>query len=152
MVTHGRRVGLAGAALVAFSNYHVFWSQDGRMFMMASFLGLLSTLLLLLLMRRAGHSAPESRSEPGDHIFVRPSNWITPMFYHLADDRFVFTSDGFDKAVGDFGARVWLVFSESDRWGWYGTTSDEMLEAVSGLRLAETVEARRARAEIYGRD
>ncbi len=46
-ITYGRRAGLLAAGFVALSGFHMYWSQFARMYMMASFLGLLSTWLLL---------------------------------------------------------------------------------------------------------
>jgi len=46
-LTYGRAVGLLASGLLAFHGLHIYFSQYSRMFMMASFLSLLSTVLLL---------------------------------------------------------------------------------------------------------
>ena len=43
-----RPVGALAAGLLAFNGHHVFWSQLAKMYSMACFLGLLSTVLLIL--------------------------------------------------------------------------------------------------------
>ena len=45
--------GAVAAALLAFSGYHVFWSQVARMFALECFLGLAATVMLLLIARAA---------------------------------------------------------------------------------------------------
>ena len=45
--------GAVAAGLLAFNGYHIFWSQVGRMFALACFLGLLANLLLLWIARSA---------------------------------------------------------------------------------------------------
>jgi hypothetical protein len=47
--------GAVAAALLAFSGPHVFWSKVARMFALACFLGLASTMLLLLIARGSRH-------------------------------------------------------------------------------------------------
>jgi 4-amino-4-deoxy-L-arabinose transferase-like glycosyltransferase len=46
-----RRTGLFAAGLLAFNGYHIFWSQIARPYSMVCFLGLLSSILLLLTLR-----------------------------------------------------------------------------------------------------
>jgi 4-amino-4-deoxy-L-arabinose transferase-like glycosyltransferase len=48
---HHRTVGLLAAAFVAFNGFHIFNSQYARVYMMVTFLALLSTLALLHVMR-----------------------------------------------------------------------------------------------------
>ena len=50
----GPVAGGAAAAFLAFSGYHVFWSQVARMFALGCFLSLASTVLLLRAWRVAG--------------------------------------------------------------------------------------------------
>jgi 4-amino-4-deoxy-L-arabinose transferase-like glycosyltransferase len=48
----GQRIaGCVAAAFLAFNGYQIVWSETGRMYAMVTFLGLLSTILLLLLAR-----------------------------------------------------------------------------------------------------
>src|SRR5215813_3948901 len=52
----GRRLaGGVAAILLAASGYHIFWSQVARMFALACFLGLASTVVLLLIARGSRH-------------------------------------------------------------------------------------------------
>jgi 4-amino-4-deoxy-L-arabinose transferase-like glycosyltransferase len=44
---------LLAAAMLALNGFHVYWSQAARMYSMACFLGLLSTVLLLLIVRQS---------------------------------------------------------------------------------------------------
>jgi uncharacterized membrane protein len=46
-----RLAGAVAAALLAVNGYHIFWSQVARMFALACFLGLASTVTLLLIVR-----------------------------------------------------------------------------------------------------
>lgn len=50
-LAYDRRVGLVSAGLLAFNGLHIYWSQYARMYVMACFLALLSTCLLLHLAR-----------------------------------------------------------------------------------------------------
>lgn len=50
-----RLAGGVAAALLALSGYHVFWSQVARMFALACFLGLASSVALLLIARGSPH-------------------------------------------------------------------------------------------------
>ncbi|MFX0212342.1 MAG: glycosyltransferase family 39 protein, partial [Candidatus Hodarchaeota archaeon] len=43
--------GLFAAGMLAFSGYHIFWSQEARMYSMGCFLGLLATVLLLFIIQ-----------------------------------------------------------------------------------------------------
>lgn len=52
---HHRTVGLLAAAFVAFNGFHIFNSQYARVYMMVTFLALLSTLALLHVMRGGRH-------------------------------------------------------------------------------------------------
>jgi 4-amino-4-deoxy-L-arabinose transferase-like glycosyltransferase len=54
-LTHSRLVGLLAAALVAFNGFHIFNSQYARVYMMGTFLALLSTLSLLYVVRAGEH-------------------------------------------------------------------------------------------------
>jgi 4-amino-4-deoxy-L-arabinose transferase-like glycosyltransferase len=54
-LVHNRPVGLLAAALVAFNGFQIFTSQYARVYMMGTFLALLSTLALLHLMRGEAH-------------------------------------------------------------------------------------------------
>ena len=45
------QAGLIAAAMLAFSGFHIFWSQLAKSYVMACFLGLLSTVLLVLAAR-----------------------------------------------------------------------------------------------------
>ena len=54
-VVHNRAVGLLAAAFVAFNGFHIFNSQYARVYMMVSFLALLSTLALLHVVRGGPH-------------------------------------------------------------------------------------------------
>jgi hypothetical protein len=49
--------GAIAAAMLGLSGYHVFWSQVARMFALACFLGLSSTLLMIRIARGARHPA-----------------------------------------------------------------------------------------------
>jgi hypothetical protein len=51
-VTVGTATALLASAMLALNGFHVFWSQVARMYAMACFLGLLSTVLLVLLIRK----------------------------------------------------------------------------------------------------
>lgn len=53
-LSYDKRVGLLSAALLAFNGLHLYWSQYARMYAMGCFLALLSTLLLLLVVRGPG--------------------------------------------------------------------------------------------------
>lgn len=55
LLTHTRTVGLLAAALVAFNGFHVFNGQYARVYMMGTFLALLSTLCLLQVLGAGGH-------------------------------------------------------------------------------------------------
>jgi uncharacterized membrane protein len=46
-----RIIGLLAAAMLAFNGYHVFWSQFSKPYSLACFLGLLSTILLILALK-----------------------------------------------------------------------------------------------------
>lgn len=50
------RTALLASAMLALNGLHVFWSQTARMYSMACFLGLLSTVLLVILIRTAARS------------------------------------------------------------------------------------------------
>ena len=50
--TLGTATALLASAMLALNGFHVFWSQVARMYAMACFLGLLSTALLVLLIRK----------------------------------------------------------------------------------------------------
>jgi 4-amino-4-deoxy-L-arabinose transferase-like glycosyltransferase len=54
----GTTTGLLAAALLALNGHHVYWSQIARMYTLACFLGLLSTLLVLRLSRGGSRSLP----------------------------------------------------------------------------------------------
>lgn len=92
-----------------------------------------------------------ARIQPGDKIFVPPNLWVvTPLYYYLEDGPHVYVTRDYARAVADDpGARVWLLFFDSYQWGSYGTTTDEMLNAVASFRLEEQVEALRARAQLF---
>ena len=45
------RIGLIGAALLAFSGHHIYWSQTARMYAMTCFLGLLATFSLIKILQ-----------------------------------------------------------------------------------------------------
>ncbi len=51
-LAENRLTALLGAGLLAFNGHHIFWSQIARPYSMACFLGLLSTVLLLLARRK----------------------------------------------------------------------------------------------------
>lgn len=51
MLIGQRAPACVAAALLAFNGYHIVWSKTGRMYSMGCFLGLLTTILLLLLAR-----------------------------------------------------------------------------------------------------
>lgn len=51
-IGYGTRTGLLSAALLAVNGLHIYWSQYARMYVMACFLALLSTYLLLLTARQ----------------------------------------------------------------------------------------------------
>jgi len=54
-LTYDRRVGLLSGALVAFSGFHIYWSQYARMYAMGCFLALLSSYLLVQILRNSSH-------------------------------------------------------------------------------------------------
>ena len=47
---------LLAAAMLAVNGFHLYWSQIARMYSMACFLGLLSTVLLVLIVKQRGPS------------------------------------------------------------------------------------------------
>jgi 4-amino-4-deoxy-L-arabinose transferase-like glycosyltransferase len=51
-LTVTRLTGLLGATLLAFNGYHIYWSQIARPYITGCFLGLLSTVLLLLVFHK----------------------------------------------------------------------------------------------------
>jgi 4-amino-4-deoxy-L-arabinose transferase-like glycosyltransferase len=50
-IQEDRLTALLAAGFLAFNGFHILWSQIARMYITASFLGLLSTILLLLILR-----------------------------------------------------------------------------------------------------
>ena len=52
-LAYERRVGLWSAGLVAFSGFHIYWSQFARMYAMGCFLALLSSYSLLQILRKS---------------------------------------------------------------------------------------------------
>lgn len=52
-LAYERRVGLLSAGLVAFSGFHIYWSQFARMYAMGCFLALLSSYSLLQILRKS---------------------------------------------------------------------------------------------------
>jgi hypothetical protein len=54
-LTHYRRVGLLASAFLAFNGFHIYYSQYARVYMMGTFLALLSTLALLHVLRGGAH-------------------------------------------------------------------------------------------------
>jgi 4-amino-4-deoxy-L-arabinose transferase-like glycosyltransferase len=67
-----RETALLSAGLLAFNGFHLFWSQIARPYSMTCFVGLLSTFLLLLLLRR----------EKGKRVLL--SLYLITTFYGLA--------------------------------------------------------------------
>jgi 4-amino-4-deoxy-L-arabinose transferase-like glycosyltransferase len=55
-LTVGPGAGLVAAGLLAFSGYHVFWSQVARMFSLGCFLGLAATCVLVWMLRDSRRS------------------------------------------------------------------------------------------------
>jgi 4-amino-4-deoxy-L-arabinose transferase-like glycosyltransferase len=51
--TEDRTTGLLAAAMLAANGLHLYWSQNARMYSMACFLALLSTLILVLIVKNA---------------------------------------------------------------------------------------------------
>lgn len=49
-----RRVGLLAALFVAMARFHIWWSQEIKMYAMVSFLSMASTYLVVLILRQAG--------------------------------------------------------------------------------------------------
>ena len=67
--TYNRCVGLVSAALLAFSGFHIYWSQFARMYSMGCFLALLSTVALAKLVRH-------SRNRGYWEIMYVASSWL----------------------------------------------------------------------------
>lgn len=94
------------------------------------------------------------RLRPGDLVFVVPESWVfTAIYYYLNDSPARYVAQDYADAVEQNpGARVWLLFFESARWGPYGSTTDEMTAALTGYRPVERLEARRGAAQLFVRD
>jgi hypothetical protein len=52
----GEKTALLAAAFIAFNGHQIYWSVQARMFTMALFIGLLSTLLMLGILTNDGHA------------------------------------------------------------------------------------------------
>lgn len=74
-----RRVGLLAAAFVAFNGFHIYFSQYARVFMMGTFLALLSTLALLKVL----HATGARRRWEACYVMVSALAIYTQTFYWL---------------------------------------------------------------------
>ena len=86
------------------------------------------------------------RMEPGDLFFVKARNWVyTPLFYYLPDVEYV-TEDYINVAKSQPQARIWLiVWPNVDGY----VSTDERQEALLGRKRIVTLDALRARAELF---
>lgn len=85
--TEDTLTGLLSAAMLAANGLHVYWSQTARMYSMACFLGLLSTVILVFIIKNAG------------------PKWIYRVLY------FIVTIAGLAAHV-----YVWAVFATQAMW------------------------------------
>lgn len=84
--------------------------------------------------------------QPGDIVLIRPRQWAdTPLFYYLPDARYL-TQDFAAELARMPGRRVWLV-----TWPDPGTVvpADLRRKAVAALAPVQTLDAMRARAELF---
>jgi hypothetical protein len=77
VLLHQTSAGAFAAVLLALNGYHIFWSQVARMFSLACFLGLLSTVLLLLIAREA----PRTRLVLAAYVFTVLCGLTTHIFF-----------------------------------------------------------------------
>lgn len=86
----------------------------------------------------------QAAMQPGDLVLVRRRDWITtPLLYYLPDARLVAEDWSAAATAAD---RVWIIV-----WGQQGQEirPPSIAAAVAGRTPAESVTARRGRAELY---
>lgn len=69
----GQQVGLLGALFVALARFHLWWSQEIKMYALVSFLSMLSTYLVVVILRQAGVLAETRRGEASRRADSFPS-------------------------------------------------------------------------------
>lgn len=91
-------------------------------------------------------SQVRAQMQPGDLVFVTPQSWVdTPFLYYLRDADFV-TGDYAAALAAAPSGRVWVI-TWPDNAG--KTIPGDWVDAIAPYQPALTVEALRARAELY---